>query len=411
MKIKRYIGKDSHEAMMKVRMDLGSDAIILNTRKIKQKGLTKLFAKPLVEVLAAIDEGANKPRKTNMSANVHYEPTASGQSLPGRNDNTEKQEKGEGQEESTESLKNKVYNMEQMLQRIYAQMRPGNTDAVAVDEMPPRLSVQNDTNKTYKIIQIFSDNLLKNSVDSSIVKNLVQNVENNITSTSNVNDIAAKMYNHIISILGTPQAIQLKEEEDKAKVVAFVGPTGAGKTTTLAKIAAIFSIDYNKQIGIISTDTYRIAAVEQLKTYAQILGSPVSVIYAPEEINKAIDDFSDKELIFIDTAGRSHNDIEQFEELKKIIALSDPDEIFLLISLTTDYNVCKEIVKSYSFLKDYKVIFTKMDESFNSGMILNLRKFTDKRLSYVTTGQSVPDDIEIVNIDKIAKKLLGSIRV
>ena len=141
------------------------------------------------------------------------------------------------------------------------------------------------------------------------------------------------------------------------------------------------------------------------------MGLPIHVIYSPEEISDAISNFSDKDLILIDTAGRSHKDMQQFEELKRIIELSNPEEVFLLLSLTTDYNVCKEIINSYSFLKEYKILFTKLDEAVSYGMILNLARIANKKLSYVTTGQSVPDDIEVVNIDKIAKKLLGSIQI
>jgi flagellar biosynthesis protein FlhF len=161
---------------------------------------------------------------------------------------------------------------------------------------------------------------------------------------------------------------------------------------------------------MITADTYRIAAVEQLKTYAEILGTPVSVIYSPSEIKAAIDQHSDKDLILIDTPGRSHTNKAQFDELKALVAASEADELYLVLSATTSNRNVQEILSNYSFLDNYKLIFTKLDETIINGVILNTRYFTGKSLSYVTNGQSVPDDIEIVNTGKITKSLLGSIQ-
>ena len=160
---------------------------------------------------------------------------------------------------------------------------------------------------------------------------------------------------------------------------------------------------------MITADTYRIAAVEQLKTYAEILGIPVNVAYSPGDIMDAVNQHSDKDLILIDTAGRSHRNKAQFEELKALVTASDANEIYLVLSATMSSRSCMEILNSYDFLKDYKLIFTKTDEAPAMGIILNVRYLTGKKLSYITTGQSVPDDIETANIDKLAKKLMGSI--
>lgn len=412
MKIRRYIGKDSHEAMSKVRMDLGSDAIILNTRKIKQKGLLKLFSKPLIEVLAAIDENATKVTpNTSAVHEVSQKPLGVKKVAVQQNTLNQRQLNKKMQMDEVNKLENRVDNIERLLEKIYNQMQPGSGSAMPNHYVSQHSTFSKNMDKISKVIKVLSNNLISNSVDGNVVNEIVHAVEANMSNFSSINDVAAKMYNHIVSILGQPQPIQLTDDTQKGKVIAFVGPTGAGKTTTLAKIAAIYSIDYHKDIGIISADTYRIAAVEQLKTYAGILGVPVNVIYSPQEVNEAIENFAGKDLILIDTAGRSHKDQEQFEELKSIIEAGEPDEIFLLISLTTDYNVCKEIMRSYEFLKNYKIIFTKMDEAATPGIILNAKKLVNSPLSYITTGQSVPDDIEIADIDKIAKKLLGSIRI
>ncbi len=392
MKIKRYIGKDSQEAMVKVRMDMGSDAVILNTRKIRQKGFMKLFSKPLVEVLAAIDEDiSRRPQKKDKP----------------------KQKKEIKNDLEIQALEDKMKNIEQMVKKIYTDVQPKSENSTSQSHAPTKGAISQEyIDKNKKMMQVIINNLQSNKVERSIIEEITQKAEQYISKDYQIDDIASKMYSILVSLLGKPQPIQLDTQDTGPKVITFVGPTGVGKTTTLAKIAAIFSINNNNNnIGFISADTYRIAAVEQLKTYAEILGLPVNVVYSPDEIPKAIEKFSDKDLILIDTAGRSHKDEEQFEELKKLIEYSNPHEIYLLISLTTDNNVGREIIKSYSFLKDYKIIFTKMDEAATPGIILNIKKMTDKNLSYVTTGQSVPDDIEIANNDEIAKKLLGSVRI
>jgi flagellar biosynthesis protein FlhF len=209
-------------------------------------------------------------------------------------------------------------------------------------------------------------------------------------------------------LLGKSETIDMKKTGGPT-VVMFVGPTGVGKTTTLAKIAANYLLNQKKNVGLITADTYRIAAVEQLKTYAEILGIPVKVAYSPVDIRDAVSEYSDKDLVLIDTAGRSHNNKSQFEELKAMINASGADEVYLVMSATTSIRNCREILVAYDFIKDYKLIFTKTDEAPVLGIILNVRYLTGKRLSYITNGQNVPDDIEVANVEKITKNLIGSI--
>ncbi|HOQ00964.1 MAG TPA: flagellar biosynthesis protein FlhF [Acetivibrio clariflavus] len=393
MKIRRYVGKDTQEAMWKVKMDLGSEAVILNTRKIKQKGLLKMFSKPMVEVLAAVDEFYNPKAKT--------ETVKSEVAFPVNDKKTEFDNKLIEKEEKLALLENKVNNMENVLQKIYEQ--------VSHESAKPSAKVKQPEEKTkIKAFELFYNNLLKNEVDGHIARQLIDMIQNKVPDTSNINDIGAILYKQISGLLGTPQTLKLRED-GKPTVVIFVGPTGVGKTTTLAKIAADYSLNHKKKVGLITADTYRIAAVEQLKTYGEILGIPVEVVYSINEIHDAMDKYKDKDIILIDTAGRSHRNKTQFDELKMLVEASSADEVFLVLSTTTGMRNCREILASYSFLKDYKLIFTKLDETPSFGIILNARRLTNKNLSYVTVGQSVPDDIEVANVDKIAKKLIGSI--
>ncbi len=401
MKIRRYMGKNTQEAILKVKMDLGSDAVILNTRKVKQKGLFKLFSKPMVEVLAAVDDDYGTTKEKVRKEDIKPEPVKVVQpSINVRAETTESAVVSEPVKDAKISqLENKVQNMEAMLSKIYDTMSSGQKIAEEeVTETAPD-----------KVSQFFYNNLIKNEVEASIADKILQTVNEKLGNSTSVNDTASLMFNIINGMLGKSEPITLKED-GKPTVVIFVGPTGVGKTTTLAKIAATFALHNKKKVGMITADTYRIAAVEQLKTYAEILGTPVSVIYSPSEIKAAIDQHSDKDLILIDTPGRSHTNKAQFEELKTLVAASEADELYLVLSATTSNRNVQEILNNYSFLENYKLIFTKLDETVINGVILNTKYFTGKSLSYVTNGQSVPDDIEDVNTGKITKSLLGSIQ-
>ena len=194
------------------------------------------------------------------------------------------------------------------------------------------------------------------------------------------------------------------------KLVFFIGPTGVGKTTTIAKIASKFRVDEKKKVALLTADTYRIAAAEQLRTYANILEVPFRVIYTVEEISKAMEDFRDYDYIMIDTAGHSHQNNTQKDNMCNIIHSVDEKvekEVHLVLSATTKYRDLISIADSYKELVDYKLIFTKLDETTTLGNLLNLRLYTGASLSYVTYGQNVPDDIEDFNPQKTVKRLLG----
>lgn len=415
MKIRRYLAKDTQEAILKVKMDLGGEAVILNTRKVRQKGFLKMFKKPLVEVLAAVDEhyGAKGKKDSNKSFESKEERVNNEKEYEVKNDFKEKSNLIEKKEDKMILLENKVNSMETILQKIYEQVQHSSEKSVEIPaekstEKPDSVNQKDDQKPLVKVLELFYNNLLKNEVDENYVRQLISVVQSKTDANISVNEAANMLYSMICANLGQPQLIKLRDD-GKPTVVIFVGPTGVGKTTTLAKIAANFSLNQKKNVGLITADTYRIAAVEQLKTYAEILGMPVEVIYSVNEINAALDKYSDKDIILIDTAGRSYRNKSQFDELEMLIQASGADEVFLVLSATTGVRNCKEIIKSYSFLKKYKLIFTKLDETPSLGIIVNARNWTDKNLSYITTGQSVPEDIEIANIEKITKNLLGSI--
>ena len=392
MKIRRYIANNNQEAILKVKMDLGNDALILNTRKVRQKGIFGLFSKPKVEVLAAIDD--NGIRKEAENSRTEEKPLNSTKEVKNKINLDEKEEK-------IANLENKVSNMEDMLQKIYTQIR-------VKEEISASEQVDEKQEQTPKAVQIFYNNLIRNEVENDVARRIIDSVAAKVGDNASINDTASVLYSIIAGIMGKPEMIG-PPKEGKPSVIIFVGPTGVGKTTTLAKIAANYLLNHKKSVGLITADTYRIAAVEQLKTYAEILGIPVSVVYSASDMSDAVNQYSDKDIILIDTAGRSHRNKAQFEEMKAMVIASGADEVYLVLSSTTSIRSCREIISNYDFLKDYKLIFTKTDEAPVLGIILNIRFITGKKLSYITTGQNVPDDIEIVNVDKITKSLIGSI--
>lgn len=373
MKIRRYIANNMQEALLKVKMDLGADAVILNTRKMKRPGMFSFLRPPLIEVLASLEEEENEGKEIAQASNA-----------------------------KVEQLEGKMHDMEEMLAKIYKQMSERPTQVV---------STTNDkvvSDPMAGIYHVFVENMRQNDVEEGVIDEIVKALKaKGIDSNTSMNEVFAVFQKELLSRLGNSQGIELNENK-KPKVVMFLGPTGVGKTTTLAKLAANFMIKEKKKVGMITADTYRIAAVEQLKTYSEIMGTSITVIYSPKEMKDAIKKHSDDDLILIDTPGKSHKNKKHFDEIKEIVKAAEPDEAYLLISATTKMKDCKEIIKAYSFIDNYKLIFTKIDETSSLGVVLNVKEITGKPLSYMTTGQSVPDDIEMIDVANLTKKLLGN---
>ncbi len=188
--------------------------------------------------------------------------------------------------------------------------------------------------------------------------------------------------------------------------IALVGPTGVGKTTTVAKLAATCKLRRNRRVGLITCDTYRIAAVEQLRTYANIIGLPLRVAMTPAEMARACDELSDCDIILIDTAGRSPRDDERLAELQRFIEAAAPHQIHLVLSGTSGEGALRSAAERFAALGPNHVIFTKLDEAVSFGTLIGIARRIEATLSYVTTGQEVPDQIEAGNADRLARLVL-----
>lgn len=398
MKVKRYVGETAQEAMQKVKSDLGRDAIILTTRKIRKKGLAGFFTKPLVEVVATIDNDIStggipqKVQDIRPSAQQIKEEynSSSGSFIKELNANMQKNTKQQqAHKENKELIQQDFMELKNMLSKVY--------DAVKVDYENTKLS--NVVRKYLKTLEDYEvDKVIINEIKEKLIETLDAEKQQSDAIVRNT------IYNILSKYMKEPEPFSFTKGK---KVIIVIGPTGVGKTTTIAKLAANMVLTEKKKVGLITSDTYRIAAVEQLKTYSEIIGVPLSIIYTPGEILNAIESYGNKDLILVDTAGRSHKDKYQLMELKTLIKSSIDYEVYLVISATTKFSDCIEIIKNYSFLDDYRLLFTKLDETSAFGVILNVAYITKKPISYITTGQSVPDDIEIADNSKIINCLLG----
>ena len=365
--------------MYKLKKELGSNAVVLNTRKIKRKGLLGFLKKPLIEVVAAIEDNDVQREKNRTSDDInktsHFEEEFQNQLFINKKNDI------------SQDLNNEIKKLQTMM-----------------EDVSRKVSNPKIKNLPINLLK-YKEKFIENGIDENIAVDILyeiteREVVENIEDTQINNIIEKSIYN----LLGDPSPIKLN---GKQKVVFFIGPTGVGKTTTLAKIAASYVLEDKNKVGFITADTYRIAAVEQLKIYSEILKIPIKIIYETKEIKGALSNLEDKELILVDTAGRSHKNIEQLNELKELIESVDNKETFLVLSSNTDWQTIKSIIERYKDITDFKIIFTKLDESENFGTIFNTKYYVKEPLSYFTSGQGVPEDIEIVNIKKLSKKLIG----
>lgn len=404
MIVKKYTGKDETEAVMKAKDDLGSNAVVLNVRTMKQRGLAKVFKKDFVEITAALEEkdfaqnvNNNKPTFSRVSSEAIKKQQSQINLLADDRADTNAPKQSEILEKKLDSLHDMLRNQ---------MVKEEETDKKE-DSKP---AVRPENNANFKSLKLIYNKLLENEVSEKYANAIINDIENSMKKESNLDSILASVYQKIILKFGEPEAI---EDDDRRKIVFFIGPTGVGKTTTIAKLASDFKLTRSKSVAMITADTYRIAAVEQLNTYASILDVPVNVIYSPSEIVESIEELSDYQMIFVDTAGRSHKNTEQRDEIIEMISNvrnSDIDAdiiIFLVMSVTTKYRDMVNICDAYKSLNAYRLLFTKLDETDSVGNILNIKLYTGAPISYTTCGQNVPDDIESVDVQKLAKSLLG----
>lgn len=422
MIIKKFTGKTEDEAIKAAQAELGAQTVIMNVKKTKKKGLAGIFSKPYVEVTAAIEE-----EKTDIMSGPP-EGIKKTEPAPAKPD-TPKPQNSTPQNAEKKISKYKDVLTDEEYEKLHPEARqdtPKRRSTDKIDNLQELIEQQLKTvmdqdaakssadgkNKGSKEIMSFMKliytTLINNEVDEKYANDLVEEIEKLSKPGVTIDYLLSNIYQKLILKFGVSDGIT--EAKEGPKVVVFIGPTGVGKTTTIAKLASDFSVNQKKKVALVTSDTYRIKAAEQLRTYAEIMDVPFRVVYTADDLKGALEEFTDQDYIFVDTAGYSPKDVEKRDEMKQILdsAKEVTDiETYLVLSVTTKYRDLRSICDIYKEMDDFKLVFTKLDETSSFGNIYNIRIYTGAEISYVTDGQDVPDDIESFNPQSIVRSILG----
>jgi len=393
------------EALYKVREELGTDAIILSTRSEKQGGVFDFLGRRLVEVTAAVDDAdpektapARKSQRETQPISpdeaqlyppdrpVAYEPT-SRSVLPRRPVNI-----------NVKDIENKVH-VEKLLSDVQDLKNSVKTlaDSALMGEMaglPANLA---------RILTA----MLESGMDDRIAKRVVRQLVDQLTGleTNDPETIIRKMVELLISGIDEPRAIALTGA--KPRMIAFVGPTGSGKTTTIAKLAADFTLNHEKDVSILTVDTKRVDAVGQLKAYCRILNIPLYIAYSPDELPSVMPGLMKSDITLVDTPGSGPMDKSQMIEMVEFLQKMVPQEVHMVMSVTTSLTEMRRIHDNFSMLKPSRILFTKLDETVSYGPMLSFALTAKKPLSYITFGQNVPGDFAVADLVDIIERNLG----
>uniref|UniRef100_A0A7C4W3B2 Flagellar biosynthesis protein FlhF n=1 Tax=Fervidobacterium thailandense TaxID=1008305 RepID=A0A7C4W3B2_9BACT len=356
MIVKKYLVQDIKEAFEKIRAELGKDAVILSTRKVKKGGFLGIGSKVFIEVTAAVEE----------------------KKLP------QAEEKGQ------------IYKLQEILSK--SKQPQQSEDITELKKMMLELKSMMLTQRTNEPVWVenFRKALNKQDMDEEIVEKLIEYARVKYTQL----DFTSENTRLIISEMLLP-FINTNVPELKGKIL-FVGPTGVGKTTTLAKLAAKLKINDHRRVAIITLDTYRIAAVDQLKTYAMLLDVPIRVAYTPKEAKLEMEALSDFDTILIDSAGRSQKNELHMTEIRAMAEVVQPDLCFLVLGMQYRKEDVREIVQKFSVVNPTHVILSKLDETSSYGHFVNVPNFLKVPIAFITNGQRVPDDIFEANSRELA---------
>lgn len=486
MKVKRYIVENLPEAVQQIRSELGSDAVILNTKEIRVGGFLGMFRKKRMEVIAALDESAKKPAERKPAAvprlpEKETSPRATSQpdhaaalatmlppsavrdryaqkpfaeqtrpsgtsqqpsaaipsfreamegaaairpdSRPLPNPMPTFREPGAPERQPDAHADMLAVAAKVLEERESRQKEPAapvvtrepdasaeETNALlqelrSMKDMMQKLSKQQTYRSMPESVLRWSKRLAEQGVEPVYVEQFAEAVNERLGIS---NDDPAACYEAAKSVLREwLQPSRSYGLSPNARVVHFVGPTGVGKTTTIAKLAAEQSINFRRQVGLITADTYRIAAVDQLRTYADILNLPLEVVFSPSELARAYKKLEDRDLVFMDTAGRNYRNELFVSEVNSLLAPGEESETILVLSVTHKYGDMKLVASQFAKYGVDQLLLTKFDETDTFGSVLNLIKAHSFRISYITCGQTVPDDIRPYDPEDMVRRLLG----
>lgn len=431
MIIKKFTAKTEEEAVRQAKAELGENIVIMNVKTVSGKGLFGFLKRSQVEVTVAKEEeserypGAGGQKKSDGEANLREtfrqvakaagmdkavsEPSGGAEkkqtSYGSRFDQRlDEKESFSGERELSDGshklLVEKLDSLQTMIEK--------KLQAEEEEQIETAAEEAEEDSEMVRFIKLLYQTMLDNEVDEKHANQIIDEIEKNVRENQPFDHALAEVYQKMILKFG--KAVPIRKDGGSPRVVFFVGPTGVGKTTTIAKIASKFRLEQKRKVALFTADTYRIAAAEQLRTYANILEVPFRVVYSVEDLQKGVQDFKDYDFILVDMAGHSPHNPALREGMNHFIyGLGEgiEKEVHLVLSATTKYKDLLNIVESYKDIEGYKIIFTKLDETTTLGNLLNLKLYTGAGLSYITCGQNVPDDIEVFNPQKTVKQLLG----
>lgn len=414
MVIKKFVEKTEQEAVEAAKKELGENIVVMNVKQVKPKGFFSLFKAAQTEVTVALEEERESARRepgrtvVQQVAKVVAEADAS--------QGTDKS----APLSSQSSIEKKLDSLQTLLE---SQLKQGSVSDKNDQDTEEKDSAEESSEKGLnsdkdngqekdgeqeKFVRLLYNAMLENEVSEKYANQIMEELDKNRKPNMPFDYILANIYQKIILKFGKSEGIVPAKKG--TKVVFFIGPTGVGKTTTIAKLASNFAVEDKKKVALLTADTYRIAAAEQLRTYAQIMEVPFRVVYSTEELKEAVEFFKNYDYIFVDTAGHSHQNEEQLAKMKEYLeSMADGTEMqtFLVLSATTKYKDLLKITENYKDIVDYQLIFTKLDETTTMGNLLNVKLYVDTPIAYITYGQNVPNDIEKFNPQKTVKQILG----
>lgn len=398
MQMRTFQAETMAECLSQVKTTLGHNAVILHTRQFQRRAWLGLRRREIVEITAGVGFVVPQRRPSGAPAGPPRPPATpakpapaaavapvAGASAPGR----ELLSSSAAGNIAMVALNREMEAVKNAVRELASQVRCG-----AAPDVPEELF------EHYR-------QLIENEVAEELARDLIRSIKVSVRPEhlQNAEYVREKLAEQVEKLIPVAGPI-VRTKASGAHVVALIGPTGVGKTTTIAKLAAHLKLRERRRVGLITIDTYRIAAVDQLRRYADILGAPLKVVNTPDEIREAVASMADFDFVLIDTAGRSPRDTLKLGELRSFLAAASVDEVHLVLATTMGESCVELAVERFGEVRFEKVIFTKLDESSSVGVVLNVIRKLNKALSYITTGQDVPADIEVGRGRRLAQMIL-----
>lgn len=369
MKVKTYRAPTLAEALAEAKSDLGIEAVIVQTRRIRQGGFLGMLATEVFEVIAAVDPEAVKAKLQ-----------------------AARQRETPAKQSVTDDTKLLAVHLE-----LAGMRKTLETAMASIHNASAHKATAPVSERTNSPLMLWAR---KNDIESIAADTLLSGLSQSDTAERCREALKARVLPYFQKTEG------ILVRPGYCKIVAMIGPTGVGKTTTVAKLAANFALREKVRVALITADTYRIAAVEQLRTYSDLIGIPIEVVYTPQDMQDALHRQRDKQLILIDTAGRSPANQPQMLELETLMAVDNSIEKHLVLSATTKFTECLDAVRRFQVSNPQKYLFTKIDEACNMGTVFSLMHHVPRPISYIATGQNVPDDIELAKPERLTTLML-----